>query len=534
MAAATAAAAAPAGQPALPRSAAGEHNPWLIAMVVSLATFMEVLDTTIANVSLRHIAGGLGASQEESTWILTSYLISNAIILPVSGWLATLVGRKRFYMTCVAMFTGSSFLCALAPNLGTMIFFRVLQGLGGGGLAPTEQSIFADTFPPAQRAKAFAFYGVTVIVAPAVGPLLGGWLTDSFSWHWIFLINLPVGVVALALIWFLVDEPPAVKEDTAQFRRDFQPDWLGFVLVAATFGCLQVVLDRFEQDDGFASDGILGFFAVFVMSAVALVWWERQHPQPVFDVRLFKVRSFAAANVVMLLVGFSLFSTTQLIPQLAQTLLHYDALKAGQSLALGGVAAALVMPFAGLAASKLPPKWLVAAGLAATGLALLHTSRLTAQINFWDLSLTRVYQSICLPFLFVSLTTAGYVGIPADRNNEASAVINLSRNLGGSIGVAAATTLLSWRVQTHHARLAEWTSGLSQRGTDWLHAGGARMQEGAQALQQAVQAAQQAVQAQALLLSYLDIFWLFGWIALACVPVAFFLKNPPPGAAHGH
>ena len=199
----------------LPRSAAGDHNPWLIAMVVSLATFMEVLDTTIANVSLRHIAGGLGASQDEATWILTSYLISNAIILPVSGWLATLIGRKTFYMTCVALFTGSSFMCALSPNLATMIFFRVLQGIGGGGLAPTEQSIFADTFPPAQRAKAFAFYGITVIVAPAVGPLLGGWLTDSFSWHWIFLINLPVGAAALTLIWFLVDEPQVVKDDTA-------------------------------------------------------------------------------------------------------------------------------------------------------------------------------------------------------------------------------------------------------------------------------------------------------------------------------
>src|SRR6201991_1158755 len=264
--------AASAASTALPRSAAGQRNPWVIAMVVSLATFMEVLDTTIANVSLRHIAGGLGSSQDESTWILTSYLISNAIILPISGWLSTLIGRKRFYMMCVALFTASSFMCALAPNLGAMIVFRVLQGLGGGGLAPTEQSIFADTFAPEQRAKAFAFYGVTVIVAPAIGPLLGGWLTESFSWHWIFLINLPVGLVALTLIWFLVDEPQAVKDDTANFRRHFIPDWLGFVLVAATFGCLQVVLDRFEQDDGFASLAITNFVAVFVFSAVALVW----------------------------------------------------------------------------------------------------------------------------------------------------------------------------------------------------------------------------------------------------------------------
>jgi MFS transporter, DHA2 family, multidrug resistance protein len=504
----------------LARSAAGAHNPWLIAMVVSLATFMEVLDTTIANVSLRHIAGGLGASQDEATWILTSYLISNAIILPVSGWLATLIGRKKFYMTCVALFTGSSFMCALSPNLATMIFFRVLQGIGGGGLAPTEQSIFADTFAPAQRAKAFAFYGITVIVAPAVGPLLGGWLTDSFSWHWIFLINLPVGAAALVLIWLLVDEPPAVREDTAQFRRHFIPDWLGFLLVASTFGCLQVVLDRFQEDDGFASNTIVAFFIVFVCSAILLVWWELQHPQPVFDVKLFRFGSFGAANLVMLLVGFTLFSTTQLIPQFAQNLLQYDALKAGQSLALGGIAAAVMMPFAGIAATKLPPWLLVGLGLVCTGLALIHTSNLNGAISFYDLSMARVYQSVCLPFLFVSLTTAGYVGIPPDRNNEASAIINLSRNLGGSIGVAAATTELAWRIQAHHERLGEQVSTIGPRGQ--------------QLTQHGLAAAQQLVNAQAQVLSYLDIFYVFGIAALVVTPIAFFLKTPAPGEAHGH
>jgi MFS transporter, DHA2 family, multidrug resistance protein len=504
----------------LPRSAAGGHNPWLIAVVVSLATFMEVLDTTIANVSLRHIAGGIGASQDEATWILTSYLISNAIILPVSGWLATLIGRKKFYMTCVALFTGSSFMCALSPNLGTMVFFRVLQGIGGGGLAPTEQSIFADTFAPAQRAKAFAFYGITVIVAPAVGPLLGGWLTDSFSWHWIFLINLPVGAAALALIWFLVDEPQAVREDTAQFRRHFIPDWLGFLLVASTFGCLQVVLDRFQEDDGFASNTIVAFFIVFVCSAILLVWWELQHPQPVFDVKLFRFGSFGAANLVMLLVGFTLFSTTQLIPQFAQNLLQYDALKAGQSLALGGIAAALMMPFAGIAATKSPPWLLVGLGLLCTGFALIHTSNLNGAISFYDLSMARVYQSVCLPFLFVSLTTAGYVGIPPDRNNEASAIINLSRNLGGSIGVAAATTELAWRIQVHHERLGEQVSTIGARGQ--------------QLTQHGLAAAQQLVNTQAQVLSYLDIFYVFGIAALVVTPIAFFLKTPAPGEAHGH
>ena len=506
----------------LPRSAAGNRSPWLIAVVVSLATFMEVLDTTIANVSLRHIAGGLGASQDESTWILTSYLIANAIVLPISGWLSTLIGRKRFYMICVALFTVSSFCCALAPNLGMMILFRVMQGLGGGGLAPTEQSIFADSFPPEKRAAAFSLYGVTVVVAPAIGPVLGGWLTESYSWHWIFLINLPVGLVALTLIWFLVDEPEAIKEDTRKFRENFIPDWLGFLLVAFTFGALQVTLDRYQQDDGFDSLAITIAATTFVFSAVSLVWWELHHPQPVFDVRLFKVRSFAVANVIMFLLGFTLYSTTQLIPQLAQELLHYDALDAGQSLALGGLTAALMMPFAGIASSKISPRWLIMGAFIVTGFAFLHTSRLSLDVSFWGLSLTRVYQSLALPFLFVTLTTAGYVGVPPEKNGEASAVINLMRNLGGSVGVALATAEVAWRTQFHHARLAEHVSSIGPAARSLMDPGN-------------LAAAQQIVQQQAQILSYLDIFWIWGIATLCVAPLALILKNPPKGqAAHGH
>ena len=504
----------------LPRSAAGNRNPWLIAVVVSLATFMEVLDTTIANVSLRHIAGTLGASQDESTWILTSYLISNAIVLPISGWLSLLIGRKRFYMICVGLFTASSFLCAFAPTLSLMIVFRVLQGLGGGGLAPTEQSIFADTFPPEKRAGAFALYGVTVVVAPAVGPLLGGWLTESYSWHWIFLINLPVGLVALSLIYFLVDEPKAVRDDTKKFRERFIPDWLGFVLVALTFGCLQIVLDRFQQDDGFASLPIVLFATVCVFSAIALVWWELGHPQPVFDVRLFKTRSFAIACSLMFLLGVTIYSTTQLIPQLAQTLLGYDAFTAGKALALGGVTAVIMMPIAGTLSKKVPPKIILFVAFIVTGLAFLHTAHLDLLISFRDLSLARVYQSLALPFLFVTLTTAGYVGIAPDKNSEASAIINLMRNLGGSVGVSLATAEVAWRTQFHHARLAEHVSTLSLSAHSLLNGG--------------LAAAQRVVQMQAQAMSYFDVYWIFGIAALVVAPAALILKNPPKGAAGAH
>jgi DHA2 family multidrug resistance protein len=504
----------------LPRSAAGGRNPWIIAVVVSMATFMEVLDTTIANVSLRHIAGSLAASQDESTWILTSYLISNAIILPASGWLGQLIGRKRFYMICVATFTASSFLCAFAPTLPLMIIFRVLQGLGGGGLAPTEQSIFADTFPPEKRSMAFAVYGFTIIVAPAIGPVLGGWLTDTYSWHWIFLINLPVGLLSLTLIYLLVDEPAAVKEDTRKFRANFIPDWLGFVLIALTFGCLQVVLDRFQQDDGFASLKITLFATVCGFSAISLIVWEYFHPQPVLDVRLFRFRSFATACGLMFIMGFYIYSTTQLIPQLSQVLLSYDAYSAGKALTLGGLAAALLMPVAGTLAKKISPKIVLMGAFVASGFAFMHFAHLDLDVSMGGLAFARVLQMCAQPFLFVTLTTVGYVGIPPDKSGQASSIINLMRNLGGSVGVSFATTAVIWRTQYHHVRLAEHVSLLSPHSSAL-----GRL---------SLPAAQAIVQMNATILSYLDVYWIFGLLAFCIAPVALILKSPPKGAADAH
>ena len=501
----------------LPRSAAGKHNPWIIAVVVSLATFMEVMDTTIANVSLRHIAGSLSSGQDESTWILTSYLISNVIVLPISGWLAQLIGRKRFYMISVALFTVSSFLCAFAPSLPFMIVFRIFQGIGGGGMAPVEQSILADTFAPDQRAKAFALYGFTVVVAPAVGPVLGGWLTENFSWHWIFLINVPIGLMALGLISYFVDESAAVKEDTKQFRKNLVFDWLGVVLIALTFGCLQVVLDRFQTDDGFDSLTIVVFTVIFMVCGTAMIWWELQHPQPIIDLRLFKARSFTVACALMFAVGFAFFSTTQLIPQYAQDLLSYNALRAGEALTLGGIAASLVMPIAGTIAQKIRPQLLVFFGFVASGFALLHFAHLNLQIGLSDIAWARVFQSAPLPFLFVTLTTVSYVGLAPEKGVQASAIFNLMRNLGGSVGVSVGQTGVVWRTQFHHARLADHISNFTSL---------------ARSLGQiSLPAAQSVVQAQAQALSYFDIYWLFGIGAFVIAPLAFLLKSPPKGAA---
>lgn len=504
---------------ALPRSAAGQRNPWLIGVIVSIATFMEVLDTTIVNVALRHIAGSLAVSYDESTWILTSYLISNAIVLPVSGWLATVIGRKRFYMGCVAVFTAASVSCAAATSLTAMLVSRLVQGIGGGGLGPTEQAIFADTFPVRLRAQAFALYGLTVVSAPAMGPVLGGWITDSLSWHWVFLINLPVGLLSLFLVHRFVVEPPALQEDRQKaLRGGLHIDYVGFGLVALGFGALQVLLDRFAIDDGFGS-GFITILALVAGAALAtLIVWELLVDQPVINLRLWRSRGFAIASALMFLVGFVLISTTQLLPQLTQQMLDYSAYQAGLTLGLGGLATIGVMPLSGLVTGRLvQPKWLIAGALAGSGWALWRWSGLDLDISFWTVSDARMLQVVWLPFLFIPLSTICYVGVPPDQNNQASAMINLMRNLGGSFGVSVVQTLLSWRTQFHHARLAEAITPYG--GYGFGHRLGAIAH---------------AVQRQAQVMSFLDVFWLLGLTALCLAPLALFLPRLPKGAAAGH
>jgi MFS transporter, DHA2 family, multidrug resistance protein len=504
----------------LPRSAAGRRSPWLIAVVVSIATFMEVLDTTIVNVSLRYIAGDLAISLDESTWILTSYLISNAIILPISGWLATVIGRKRFYMICVGTFTAASLACAAASSLTWMVLARLAQGAGGGGLAPTEQAMFADTFPVEKRAQAFALYGLTVVTAPAIGPVLGGWITDNLSWHWVFLINLPIGLLSLTLVNFLVAEPPALREDRRRvLQGGLRIDYIGFGLVALGFGTLQVVLDRFDIDDGFGSGFITILALISCISLLALVVWELVVDKPIVDLRLFlRSRGFAISCGLMFLVGFLLISTTQLLPQLTQTLLGYDAYQAGLTLGVGGLVTFFVMPISGIVTGRLiQPKWLILVSFIGTGWALIAAAGLDLDMSFWTVSWTRVAQVVWLPFLFIPMSAVSYVGVPVNQNNQASALINLMRNLGGSVGVSFVNTWLDWRTQFHHARLAE--SVTPYNGYGFGHS-----------LSQIAQ----AVENQASVMSYLDIFWLLGVIALCVWPAALFLPRMPKGAAPAH
>ncbi|MGA7851681.1 MAG: DHA2 family efflux MFS transporter permease subunit, partial [Candidatus Acidiferrales bacterium] len=425
-------------------------NPWIIALTVTLATFMEVLDTSVANVALPHIAGSLSAGQDESTWILTSYLVSNAIILPMSGWFSQLIGRKRFYMSCVALFTISSFLCGLAPNLTMLIVFRVLQGVGGGGLQPSEQAILADTFEPRKRGMAFAVYGMAVVLAPAIGPTLGGWITDNFNWRWIFFINIPVGIISLLLTNLLISDPPYMKQGN---RKGFRVDFIGLGLLALGLGTLQVVLDKGQRDDWFGSNFIVTMTVISIVALVAVCFWEWHHKDPIIDLHLFKDRSFAAGNLMMFMVGFALLSSTVLIPQYVQQLMGYTAEQAGLALMPGGFAIILCMPLVGYLLGHTDARRLLFFGFTLLCIALIHMTSFDTSVDFRTIATARVYQALALAFLFVPINTAAYAFLPPGKNNAASGLINLARNVGGSVGISFVITMLARRTQAHQSDL---------------------------------------------------------------------------------
>src|SRR6202142_674451 len=380
-------------------------NPWIIALPVTLATFMEVLDTSIANVALPHIAGNLSAGTDESTWILTSYLVSNAIVLPLSGWISSIVGRKRFYMSCVAIFTVSSFLCGIAPNLGMLIFFRVLQGAGGGGLQPSEQSILADTFPPAKRGMAFAVYGLAVVMAPAIGPTLGGWITDNFTWRWIFLLNIPIGIISLLLTQRLIHDPPNMKRKKLS---ELRVDYIGLGFVALGLGTLQVVLDKGQRDDWFESNFIVMLTVISIASLIFVVFWEWRHKDPIIDLHLFRNRTFATANFLMFMLGFALLGSTLLLPLFMQTLLGYTAEQSGLALMPGGFTIMLAMPLVGFLLSRYNPRYLMMFGLMMLSFSLFHMTGFDLNMDFRTAVVARMFQAAGMAFLFVPINTAAY------------------------------------------------------------------------------------------------------------------------------
>jgi DHA2 family multidrug resistance protein len=507
-------------------------NPWIIAITVTLATFMEVLDTSIANVALPHIAGSLSAGQDESTWVLTSYLVSNAIVLPLSGWLSSIVGRKHFYMGCVTLFTISSFLCGLAPNLSMLIFFRILQGAGGGGLQPSEQAILADTFPPAKRGMAFAVYGIAVVMAPAIGPTLGGYITDNFTWRWIFFINIPVGIVSLLLTSRLIQDPPYLKRRKLSETRI---DYTGLGFVALGLGTLQVVLDKGQRDDWFESNFILWLTVISVASLVFVIFWEWRHKDPIIDLHLFRERSFAVANFLMFMLGFALLGSTLLLPLFMQTLLGYTAERAGLALMPGGFTIMLAMPMVGFLLSRYSPRYLLLFGLSMLSFSLFHMTKFDLDVDFRTMIMARVIQAIGMAFLFVPINTAAYSSLPRDKNNAASGLMNLARNIGGSVGISFVATGLARRAQFHQARLAENFNAANPqfqanlRGLTSTFSGNGPGSGGVSAQQHAYAMMQANVIRQSTMLAYIDNFWVLG-IAIAClIPIVFLIKKGKPG-----
>jgi DHA2 family multidrug resistance protein len=431
-------------------------NRWAIALTVTLATFMEVLDSSIANVALPHIGGSLGASQDEATWVLTSYLVANAVILPASAYLTTFIGRKKFYMICVVLFGVSSMLCGLAPSLGFLVFFRVLQGAGGGGLAPSEQAILADTFTPAQRGQAFALYGLAVVVAPAIGPTLGGYITDNFNWRWIFFINVPIALLSLFLTNRLVEDPPHVtREVKASKKTGLKLDFFGFGLLAVGFGSLEFILDKGQEDDWFGS-GVISFFtALCLASLITLIFWElyqlKVGRRPILNLTLFKRKTFAIPFVLMFVLGFTLYGTTVLIPQMVQTLLGYTAELAGLVISPGGICIMLMMPIVGFLIGRVDPRWLICWGffILSTSMVIMHTLSLDSSFKY--IMWVRVFQASGLAFLFIPINTISYTGVKRSENNDVSGLTNLARNIGGSVGTAFVATMLSRGQQAHEA-----------------------------------------------------------------------------------
>ncbi len=516
-------------------------NPWIVAMTVTLATFMEVLDSSIANVALPHIAGGLGATQDEATWVLTAYLVANAIILPAGAYMTTFIGRKKFYMICVALFGISSALCGFAPSLPLLVFFRVLQGIGGGGLAPSEQAILADTFPPEKRGQAFAMYGLAVVCAPAIGPTLGGYITDNFNWRWIFFLNIPICLLSLYLTNRIVEDPPYVKKQVALSQKGgIKLDFIGFALLGLTFGSLEFVLDKGQEDDWFSSPFITFFLVLMVIAFVSMIWWElkqlREGHRPIVNLTLFKSRTFAISFTLMFVLGFSLYGTTILIPQFVQTLLGYTAELAGKVLSPAGFMMMAMMPVVGFLSSKVDPRKLIAFGFILLTSSRIWMGHLNLNLSYGQLVFMRMFQASGLAFLFIPINTIAYIGVKQAQNNDVSGLTNLARNIGGSCGTAFLATMLTRRTAAHESNmvrnLTPGNPAFNQRVESMKHLFG----KGNAGVHGAQGFIYNMLHRQAAALAYVDIIQYMTIFCACMIPLLIFIPRPPKhtSASAGH
>ncbi len=509
-------------------------NPWVVALTVTLATFMELLDTSIANVSLPYIAGGLGRSFDEVTWILTTYLVANAVVLPMSAWLSRVFGRKNYYMACVLLFTITSFFCGIAPSLNIMLLARVLQGVGGGGLAPVEQAILVDTFPPAKRASAFALYTVAIVTAPAIGPVLGGWITDNYNWRWVFLINIPIGFLSLYLTNKFVQDPPQFAEERKKARGEdgkLRVDGIGIALIGVGSGALEILLDRGQIDDWFGSPVICWMFAIGIGCLSLAVWWELRHPDPVIDFHILKNRNFAIANVFYFVFGFGLFASTTMIPQLLQSLYGYRAIDAGLVLGPGAFVITMLAPVGAQLVQRglVHPRVLLFGALMVVGISFIHYSHFNLDTDYNHYAWARALQGFGYAFFFVPLTMVAYSYLKPEENNRASSITNFFRNWGGSFGVAFVTTVSERRQNFHQSvvggNLTSSGQGMQQQVqslASYLTTHGFAK---ADAMAAAYARVYGQLEAQTRLLSFMDCFHVLGVITLVAAPLVWATKN---------
>ncbi len=505
-------------------------NPWLIAMTVALAAFMEVLDTTIANVALPHIAGSLGASEDQSTWVLTSYLVSNAIVLPLGGWASSLMGRRNFFVFSIFVFTTASFLCGIAPSLALLLVFRVIQGAGGGGLQPMAQAIMADSFEPQKRGQAFALYGIVAVLAPSIGPTLGGWITDNFSWRWIFFMNIPVGILAFILVTRMVEDPPWIKADPSRLRH---MDYLGLGFLTLAMGAMQVMLDKGEENAWFQSNFIRLFCFLFVFGIVGLVVWEWRQKEPLINLKLFTYKNFAICCFLMMLVGGVLNANTVLQPQFTQELLGYNATTAGLALTAGGVAVLVVMPLAGWATGRFSARTLAVGGFILFVLSFRYAADVTnLQMSFAEASWLRVVQMTPIPFCFISITNAAYVGMPKEQSNQVAGLINFVRNIGGSVLIAITNAQVTSRAMWHEQHLQQamqpgsigYQQHLNALTGFFSHAAGS-----ANAAAMALGTIYTQLIQQATTQGYQDVYMELAWASVVLIALAFLLDKNRPG-----
>ncbi len=517
-------------EPHAPWKPAG--NPWLVAVAVTIATFMEVLDTTIVNVALPHIAGTLSSSADEATWALTSYLVANGIVLTISGWLGDLLGRKRYFLICIAMFTFCSFLCGSATSLGQLIAFRLAQGFFGGGMQPNQQSIILDYFPPARRGAAFGVAAMATIVAPVLGPTLGGYITDQASWRWIFFLNIPVGIIAVFLVSALVEDPPWVKN-----RKSRGIDFIGLSLITMGLGCLEIMMDRGEDADWFNSPFIRLMGLMAFVGILGAIGWLLIARKPIVHLEVFKDRNFATGCLMIAATGGILYASAVMIPQLAQQNLNYNATWSGLILSPGGLMIIFLIPFVGRLLKLVAARYLIAIGFTIMGFSFIYSSHLAPNIDFGTLVSMRMFQTTALAFLFVPISTVAYMTLPRDLNGDGVALFAMFRNVFGSIGIALSTAMVTQRAQAHQNFLSQWASPLHQPYQDLQ----AKYQQSLMAMGHTAAVAKnmamgqiyQIIRSQAAIMAYSDVFIYCAIVAFAIVPFTFLMTSKKSGGMGG-